>query len=204
MATTAVEICNLALDNVGVTNKIAALADSSKEAKACNRWYATIRDLVLRAYPWPFAARLVALVQDETETNADWSYLYTRPADYLKARRVIVAGQPRNTLRLPFEASVLNAAGTAYLIGCDTAEAYLDYTRKMDTDAHVTMFPPAFVDALAFKLATRLVVPLSLDKGLIKEAETMYKSTAAEAYADSIDEIAFDQQQDAPWIQGRG
>lgn len=58
MAATDVEICNLALDYLGVTQKITSLADATRESQACGRWYSHAVDMALLALPWRFARRV--------------------------------------------------------------------------------------------------------------------------------------------------
>ncbi len=206
MAATDLDICNLALDIVSVTNKVASIAvPTTKEEYACQRWYATVRDLVLRRFPWPFAKRSAELVAipSTTETHLEWPYLYEAPSTLLKARRIFIEGQARNArTRMPFQ-MFLNAAGTAYIIGADSEGISLEYTRKFDTNVLVALMPASFVDAFAAKLAARLVKPLSLDAALIKEAEGLYLMSVNEAFGDNAEEQQFDEQPDAAWITVR-
>jgi hypothetical protein len=88
MAASEVEICNMALAQLGVSATIGALTERSKEAKACNLFYVTARDKTLRDFPWPFARRVedLALVSDDLD---EWSYAYRYPADAVFARRIL-------------------------------------------------------------------------------------------------------------------
>lgn len=59
---TEVEICNLANSKLGNgENAITALTDSTVTARACNRWYAAIRDMTLAEYGYPVTRKTVAL-----------------------------------------------------------------------------------------------------------------------------------------------
>jgi hypothetical protein len=202
---TDVEVCNLALDNISVTNKIAALnAAGTKEERACARWFALVRDSVLAEFPWPFASAVAEPTQITSEEHAVWTYLYTAPTSMLKARRIFLPGQLRNqSPPMPF-ATLLNEAGTAYIIGCDTDGILLEYTRKVDNNDKLALVPPAFIDALLWKLAARLVKPLSLDADLIKEAEAMYMAMVAKAFSSDTETYQRDQPEDAEWIKARG
>jgi hypothetical protein len=62
MASSDVEICNLALSHLAIATEIATLTERSKEAQACNRFYAQVRDECSatfrgrsprRSPPWP-------------------------------------------------------------------------------------------------------------------------------------------------------
>lgn len=200
-----VDICNLALDNLGVTNKIESMGDTTKEAKACARWYAVIRDLVLRSYPWPFACRIAVLVEDAASANAHpmWDYVYDLPDDFLKARRLVRAGV-RNPLAPPPFEIVCDGTGTSYLLATDEPSAILEYTAKFDGDERVPLFPANFVDAFAWKLAARLVLPLAVDASNAERAEKMYVFAVQEAFAvDSVERQA-DQQPESEFITIRG
>ncbi len=205
MAATDLEICNLALDNIGVTNKVASIsAPATKEEKACARWYAHSRDFVLRAFPWPFASRSETLVLAVPEIlHLRWQYVYDLPATFFKARRVFVEGQARNDLGLPFEVE-LDPTGTKFVLLCDSATAALEFTRKFDSNALVALLPPPFVDAVAWHLASKVVTPLALKKELISEALQMYRNTVLAALGIEMAQGKRDDPADAPWVQARG
>lgn len=202
---TEVEICNLALDNLGVTNKITDTADSSKEAKACSRWYATMRDVVLRVYAWPFAGRVALLTEnpDPANLNPMWQYAYTLPGDHLKARRLVRKLERATLTPPPFEIS-LNGAGTDLVLVTNEPNAILEYTRKFDTDAKLALASPSFVDALSWKLAARLVLPLALDNAHVERAEKMYQTVLLEAIATDGTERQADPQPESELITARG
>lgn len=202
---TETEICNLALDNLGVTDKIADTADSSKEGKACARWYANTRDLVLRTFPWPFASRIarLALNPDPGNLSPLYAAVYDLPGDFLKARRLVTEGSRNPTYPPPFEI-VMDATRSSYLLATDQADAILEYTAQFDTDARIALAPATFVDALAWKLAARLVLPLALDNTMIERAEKMYTATVLEAYASESVGRQADPQPESELITVRG
>jgi hypothetical protein len=187
MATDAKEICQLALGNLGETRELTSLGEQSKEAKACSRWYPTARDIVLRAYPWPFARRIASLVLAPTESNIRWQYMYDLPSDFLK-ERYLHNPLGRNAYPpIPF-AIERSAADMKNLLGCDQPVATLVYTRALATDNLVPLIPAPVVDALSWKLAARLVPALALKPDQAIAAEKMYTLLANEAYADAMTE----------------
>lgn len=203
---TDVEICNMALDVVSVTNKITTLNSAgTKEERVAARWFATTRDAVLRLYPWPFTKKTKTLVAipAATETNLEWPYLYDVPTDWLKSRRVFVEGQVRNrTPRIPFN-TFLNEGLTKYIVGADTSGLSLEYTRKFPDNAALAFLPATFVNALSIMLAVKFVKPLSLDADLVQEGKELFKEAVAEAFADNLEEVQFDEPPDAEWITAR-
>jgi len=148
MATSETEICNMALAQLGVSITINSLTERSKEAKACNQFYATARDKVLRDFPWPFARRIVDLAL-VSSTLDEWSFAYRYPADCVFARRIINGVSRRRTrdTDIPFE---LASDASGQLIYTDREDATLEYTALI-TD--VSRFSADFVTFLQFLIA---------------------------------------------------
>ena len=91
--TTDVGICNLALTGHLGTTPISAIGESTKAGQVCDLHYEAARDALLRAHPWNFAIKRVALAQDGTKTTElealeyEFDYGYALPADCLKVLR---------------------------------------------------------------------------------------------------------------------
>ena len=83
-----VEICNIALSRVAHSQPIASLTEKSKAAELCRMFYGPMRELVLRAFPWPFAESLVALADIGTPAPG-WAYRYRYPSECLKVRNIV-------------------------------------------------------------------------------------------------------------------
>ena len=75
-----VDICNIALNNLGASN-ITALTEDSKPGRLCNQRYEFVRDTVFRAHPWNCLIRRVELAQDSDTPAFGFTYQYTLPAD---------------------------------------------------------------------------------------------------------------------------
>ena len=86
MAASDVVICNLALSHIGA-GTIAALADATTIARACNTHYATTRDAVLRDHAWGFAKKRKVLILI-ADTYSGWDYSYLHPADCIVAHKI--------------------------------------------------------------------------------------------------------------------
>jgi hypothetical protein len=77
---TDVQIANMALDILGV-DRISALTDPSRFAKAAALSYPAAVDTVVGAYDWPFAKAYVRPVLNTTVTNlSGFEYAYDLPA----------------------------------------------------------------------------------------------------------------------------
>lgn len=71
MASSKVDIANLALGTIGAT-RITALTQAIEEARVVNNVYDSVRDEVLMEHPWSFAQKRVALVDMTRTAQDDW------------------------------------------------------------------------------------------------------------------------------------
>jgi len=128
-------ISNGALQKIGA-QRIMSVDEKSKEAKICAAEYDKIRKVVLRMYPWGFAAHRVVLSPLAGAPAFKFQYAYQLPSDYL---RII---------------ELYNYHGEHVVEGvqllCDTDELSLRYVRDI-TD--FTVSDPLFVDAFEWYLA---------------------------------------------------
>ncbi len=197
MATTAVQIANLALMRVGHGQAIAALTESSPAAITINAIFEFDRDLVLREFAWPFAATYAALGLVEESPNDDWDYAYQYPADCLVALKVVNTVGRTEIQPIPFE--VANAT-TGRLIYTDQDEATLKYTKRV-TDA--AQFDPLFASALAWKLASDVAMSLSRKPEIATLAERAYRLEVRRGQAAAINENAQDPEEDGEFVRCR-
>lgn len=167
-----VTICNLALAHLGTAN-INSLDDASKEGRACKLHYAAARDAVLRDHPWNFAASREYLALLSGVTPVGWSYAYAYPSDCLFAREIW-----QDTPQLeptPFE--VMRISGQRVL-ATDEANAALEYTAQVTDTAQ---FDSLFIDALGYKLAAELAMPLTRSIPITQAMLSLYMSRMAQA-----------------------
>jgi hypothetical protein len=196
MAASVVQICNLALSHLGAA-AIVSLTENSAEGIACNLHYETCRDSVLRDYPWNFATKRVALAELSETPPAGWSHVYSLPTDCLRAREIV---NPAGTDPIKFLIES-NAAGTARVLLTNQAQATLLYTAAV---SEVTMFDPLFVDALAWKLASMVCIPLTRDRNIMQMCQTMYINVLAQAQTADANEGQVEPPREADWIAARG
>ena len=75
MTTSAVQIANLALANIGNSNTIESFTEASKEAKLANTWYDHSRLAVLEAMDWNFARKRLVMSASPTDApEGVWAY----------------------------------------------------------------------------------------------------------------------------------
>jgi len=209
-----VQICNMALAHCGISLLIADLAEKSNQAELCSLFYASTRDKVLQAFPWPFACTCAPL-QDLGNPPANWGFRYLYPTDCLKFRNIVASGcvplspgirpgysadsAPCTPPRAPFRVG-LAADGSCKVIYTDVSGAQGEYT-VMVTDP--TLFPRTFVNALAWALATELAVPLTTDMQRAQLAQTKYLAALLEAGADLLNENEDGPQPESDFIRCR-
>lgn len=188
------KICNWALAHCGIQQQITALNDASPMARMCALFYADTRDGLLREWPWPFATAYATLSQLASTPNLEWGYSYSLPSDCVRARYLIpnsgvapsVLGGPINVpgawmqgwqYPLPVDQwQIPYALGTSPagpILLTDEQVANLVYTAQVTNAA---FFDVLFGEALAYMLATKLCMPLT-----ISEARSEKIATAAGA-----------------------
>ena len=201
MATSVVQICNLALINVGVSQLIASIDESSKEAQVLSAVYDLTLDETLEAAPWPFATRRATL-QDVGSPPGEWAYRYRYPNDCLTARRIL-DGSTRvfsADTRIPFAIEEDEAADGKVIL-CDQASAMLEYTARIVKPG---LFTPTFAIALSWGLAVKIAPALSSDPRFGVSAGQQYQGAILRALARSFAEGQEGEAPDSEFIRARG
>lgn len=191
MAMTDVQIGNLALARLGSSLRITALTDGSVQADQCALFFENLRDMVLEDFPWSFATRHEALVEDEDATHPFYEYVHDFPTGCLTIRRIYtgdaddVVVPPLPTLpTIKADYAIFNyyKAGTPVTnkktIATDIEDAWIEYTIQV-TDP--TFFSMGFVDALAWKLSVSLCKPITGSSKDIPLLEAEYQKSLSRA-----------------------
>lgn len=223
MATSQINICNLALDAMGARSTIASLTEGSAESAACSRQYEPALEAVLQAAHWNFARKQVALtlLKDGTQTPSQnvpvpWVYEYAVPSDSLQMRYVMPISVSQNT-------SFVGTPATQYPI---TPPVRFIVSSDQDTNGNpinviltnqpnaigvytfrctnVNLFDSQFVRAFANYLGYLLAIPLSGDKNLAKMCFQVADSTCKQAQASNGNEGIEIHDAIPDWIQTRG
>lgn len=176
-----VDICNLALSFLGDDASVSSISppEGSAQAEHCSRFYPIARDGLLNLHNWNFASRRALLAQ-VTNTSSQWRYAYALPANVMTVSAVIpsdaqddysVAYWPSDRPEWMMNYSPVLAAGQyvpqRYALEIDSAgsrvlyanidNALLRYQARVDDPSQ---FPPLFVHALAWHLASMLAGPV--------------------------------------------
>lgn len=169
-----VDICNIALNILG-QNPIAALTESSTNARKCNAVYESLRDEVLSSHPWKFATKYATLAELSDETVPDWDYLYTAPSLILLPFRVFNESTKQDDSE-PFE--LIRASTGQNCIATDCQDAQLKYVASI---VDSTKFSIQFVKSLSTRLAAELSPGLTGDKDMRKSLMQEYFGYVDEA-----------------------
>lgn len=151
MATSEVDICNLALAHIGQP-KITSLDDINKGARICNQFYPVARDEMLREHPWNFALKRTALAADVSTPVFGYERQFTLPSDCLRPIE-------------PEDLSIIWKVESRKILTDQEAPLNLRYIKK---ESNVALYDPLFVVALAIKLALFIGQPLTSDTSLMQ------------------------------------
>lgn len=186
MATSEVEICNLALIKIG-HETISDLTQETKAARMCSRLYPKLRDATLRAHPWNFARKRAQLVASSEAPAFGYSYAYAKPIDYL---RIVTPEDPRTDFT--FESGFFLTNVSPFKI--KYIWAVTDPNR----------FDSMFIDALACRLAADLAMPLSQSGEMVETMWGAYKDRVAEArHLDAQEGNGPEYTDDTGWLDSR-
>ncbi len=171
-------ICNSALSKLG-NNRIVSLTEGTPAANLCLEQYGKLRDHLLRAHDWNFAASRVKLAQLSNTPAFGYDFQYALPSDWMRTISVHPTDS-RNDVLTDYAIESTEAEGR--VLRTDHPHVYLRYVRRL-TDPNV--MDPAFREALAWRLAMELAVPLAKSGSLRDRMERGFED--ALAVAKSID-----------------
>ena len=168
MATSTVQVCNLALARLG-EDTILSLDDGTVPANLCKTHFDEARDYVLADHPWTFALR-----RDDKPSRLsqipswEWSYAYQLPADCLRVWQTdLDAFDPP----LPWVVE-----GSTLL--CNESSVKLLYIARVENPAQWT---PHFVSTLSTYLAHLLAYPLTNSRAREQELMQDYQDRLEKA-----------------------
>jgi len=192
---------NLALARIGNTKGVSnAETDNTVEANMCRLFYDNALGDMYESFQWPFARTRVDLGLVQTDPNPNWKYSYRVPAD---SGRIIAVGDADlivawdynwagswnsysdSSIRIPIPIYEIVSDNTGKLIHTDIVDAVAYYERRV---TEPSLWPYAFANALAWKLAADIALPLSRDPKLANNAERKYDLEISKAYAAQLNE----------------
>lgn len=197
---TKAEIFNLALTNVSAKGSVNDPNEDTFEANTCLENFDNALEVLLEESDWGFVSVSVALALTSPHLpETPWIYQYVYPSDCLKAREIVretlvvpsgsfSSAQFQNPVftenEIPFRLGI-NSARTGNVIHTDKREAILRYTVLIEKES---LLPPKAVEALGWKLATRIAMKITGNEELKKFAEQGYLNSLVTAAALNFNE----------------
>jgi hypothetical protein len=204
-------IANQALRNLGSSKRIASLStDNTLEATLARDCIREAINTTLRDHPWAFATRYqdLALVGGTATdaVNDDWQYSYRGPNRMLFARRIVPQDGKRRGPNDKPETFRKGMDADGPLIFCN-APATTDLPLVLEwtiRDVCPAFYgDPLFREAVAWRMAAEMAMPLSRDSKKQQFCLTMYYETLRRAEVPADNEQQPDLPGDADWISGR-
>ena len=170
--TSAVDIANSALNNIGAST-INSLTEDSVAARIVNQRYVFVRDAVFRSHPWNCLVRRASLAQNSTAPTWGYTYAYNLPTDPYCLR----------VLRL--EKLDLDYKVEGRTIVSD------EQTMKIKFIARVTdpnEYDTLLVESIAARLAADICYGITNSNALVANMVALYESKLKEArFVDSTE-----------------
>lgn len=198
---TKIEICNLALSNLGTGKVIASIDERSEEARVLKTYYDTTLEAVCRDFTWNFTKRFKKLALVEENPTSEWAYSYRLPNDCLLLRRILSGN--RNDTALTLVPYILSYDTQGKLLFTDMVDAEIEYVLLPVSE---TFFPSDFALAFSYRLAYYIAPRITGGNaftGLKKDMQDSYMRELAAAKRTSANEVQQDQSPDSEFIIGR-
>ena len=169
-----VSICNLALAHIGDRATVSSLSppEGSAQAEHCARFYPQARDTILEMHTWGFATKRVVLADSSLVAlvPSPWLYAYRLPSDSLKVISVLGPFASNDAESEPYEMEQGSDGST--VLYSNVEDAVCRYTARVDD---TNKFPPLFVEALSWLLASMLAGPVLKGKTGVDAARSCYE-----------------------------
>ena len=154
-----IEICNMAIVQVG-GNRIDNIDDQAQvEAIACRDHYATALDAVLESSEWVFATARAAISPD----------LVPPSSAYTQSARFLLPADCVRVLEVNAHAHDWVREGSYIYASVDTL--ILRYIQRV---VDTTRYPGTFVEALVVHLASRLAIPIAHSRELAGQLDDAF------------------------------
>lgn len=186
MASSEVELCNMALDSLG-QESILALTDDSNQARACNSRYETARDAVLRAHRWNCATKRAALTELSTAPTWGFNRAFQIPSDFIRLASL-------DDLSVLFR---IEGGDDGRVIVTDDTAVNLLYIYRLEL---VPLMDEGLKECIAARLAAEIAYKLTGDKQVARDMYSVYKDKLFEAqFLDSV-ESPIERFEDRTWL----
>jgi hypothetical protein len=185
MATGKLDIINLALMRIG-ESPIQSLEEGSTPANSAKALYDMSRRAVLRDFDWSFAMKTSSLPLLANEDEEAGVYVCSVPADCLRVVQVLrryEANFARGTAGFYTSNEWFRVQGNKLYVR--TPVPYVRYVRD---EENTNLFDAKFVEALSYKLAGELAMPVRQSESLMASMLNAYQGLVGTAAEESQNE----------------
>jgi len=162
----AIEICNLALAQLGQTKITNLLAPTNASEELCALHYPLVRDALLEQAEWSFSIARHTFDNGAT-SSANWGYSCRFPIGNDFLRILFVSNNQDEEQYNPS----FRWAKEDNAILADSKVIYVKAIKRVED---TTKFPPMFVQAISSRLALELCIPLTENQKLYSQLERSY------------------------------
>lgn len=186
MASSVVELVNNALVELGEPNLITSIDEATRAAVLAKQKYPSVRDAVLRAYPWNCAVKRQALAPEAETPVYGWTYKFRLPSDCLRV--------------LGFELSDDEFAVEGRFVVADTNVLKMKFIQQV-TD--VTQFDALLCEAISSRLAHSLAYAITQSASMREACWENYKAKLREARSIDAQESMPQSTEASEWVEAR-
>ena len=200
MASSTIEIWNLALSAAGGRGLVTSPSDKSREADLCRQWFPQVKDTIMKSASWPCGRkfqRLSLITEQDTDVewtgltpSPDWRYGYAEPSDMLAPRYLSTFARFD---RLQFNGSTL--------IMTNQDRAILHYSADVDD---VSRWDVSLTNAIIHTLASVITTPLTGKRLLARENREIANEVVLLAQTEVANEMEDRYDSMPSWIAARG
>lgn len=206
MATTDVDLANLALSHLGDDATVSQLSppEGSVQAEHCARFLPIARNTLLELHPWKFATRRATPALREDQASSAWQYVYQEPNGMIRILAVLPEGYLRDSDGSAVDFDTESDSDGNGLILTNTPNATI---RGIFSVTDPARFTPLFTEALGWLLASYVAGPLIKGETGASEAVRCWQA-AMQMYqlasGSSARQARKTFEHTAPWIKDRG
>ena len=194
---TEIQIAKLALQHVGDRFDISSLTESSTEAEQVNLIFADVRDAMLRQHPWNFAKKFTSPAALDGTPPSLWTFMYLYPNDAL---RILGITNPLGREQPPIKFEIGRNSSDKRCVFTDEESPEIIYIAQI---TNTEEYDPEFSLAFSFGLAARLAMPLTGDRGIATELQTLADKYVHIAWETDSSEGIEPSKPEATWITDR-
>lgn len=204
MALTVAAVVNAALSYIGSREFITDIGEDSEQAIVAKVHFERCRAMVLGERWWNFAEASATLTRLNITAPGGYSFAYQLPADLLPGKQRYIypgarLGLTRPGDQVPYAMRWISGSGQVLLTDHEAPE--LVYTRRVD---ELVYWPEKAADALAWSLAPRLALGISVDLRKGVDFAQHYQDALEEAMAEDMNSVRRGVEQTSSYQAGRG